>query len=157
MNPERRSARIVKRDQILELNLKSTQSIVSRALAWRRKQHLKPLTVAVLDSGGYLIALAREDGVSNLRPEVAQGKARGAVGMGLGSRALCERAQKQPYFIQAMNSIAAGSLVPVPGGVLIKQDGVILGAVGITGDSSDNDEACAIAAIEAEGFAADGG
>ena len=141
----------------MELNLQSAQSIVSRALTWRREQNLLPLTVAVLDSGGYLLALAREDGVSNLRPEIAQGKARGAVGLGLGSRALYQRAQTQPYFIQSMNSIASGSLVPVPGGVLIKRHGVILGAVGITGDSSDNDEACAIAAIEAEGFAADGG
>lgn len=118
---------------------------------------MKPITIAVLDSGGFLIALAREDGTSNLRPDIAQGKARGAIGMGLGSRALYERAQSQPYFIQAMNSIAEGSLVPVPGGVLIKEDGQVLGAVGITGDSSDNDETCAIAAIEAAGFTADGG
>ncbi|MBL4766790.1 MAG: heme-binding protein [Rhodobacteraceae bacterium] len=141
----------------MELNLHSAQSIVANALAWRREAGLKPLTIAVLDSGGCLIALAREDGVSNLRPEIAQGKARGAVGMGLGSRALFERAQQEPFFIQAMNSIAAGSLVPVPGGVLIKHDGALLGAVGITGDSSDNDEACAIAAIETAGFIADGG
>ena len=112
---------------------------------------------AVLDNGGFLIALVREDCVSNLRPDIAQGKARGAIGMGLGSRSIFKRAQEQPYFVQAMNSIASGSLVPVPGGVLIKRDGEILGAVGITGDSSDNDEACAIAAIEAAGFTADGG
>ena len=135
----------------------TAQKIVSAALDWRRDHGMKPITVAVLDSGGFLIALAREDGTSNLRPDIAQGKARGAIGMGLGSRALFERAQSQPYFIQAMNSIAEGSLVPVPGGVLIKEDGQVLGAVGITGDTSDNDETCAIAAIEAAGFTADGG
>ncbi|WP_282047584.1 GlcG/HbpS family heme-binding protein [Roseibium album] len=141
----------------MKLALDTAQKIVSAALDWRRVQGMKPITVAVLDSGGFLMALAREDGTSNLRPDIAQGKARGAIGMGLGSRALFERAKSQPYFIQAMNSIAEGSLVPVPGGVLIKEDGQILGAVGITGDSSDNDEACAIAAIEAAGFTADGG
>lgn len=139
------------------LTLDLAQSMVSDALAWRKKMKMKPLTVAVLDKGGFLIALAREDGVSNLRPDIAQGKARGAIGMGLGSRALFSRAESQPYFIQAMNNIAGGSLVPVPGGVLIKSDGEILGAMGITGDTSDMDEACAIAAIQAAGFTADGG
>ncbi|MEM8700306.1 MAG: heme-binding protein [Pseudomonadota bacterium] len=141
----------------MKLALDTAQKIVSAALDWRRAQGMKPITIAVLDSGGFLIALAREDGTSNLRPDIAQGKARGAIGMGLGSRALYERAKSQPYFIQAMNSIAEGSLVPVPGGVLIQEDGQILGAVGITGDSSDNDETCAIAAIEAAGLQADGG
>ncbi|AKH98933.1 uncharacterized protein IMCC20628_00204 [Hoeflea sp. IMCC20628] len=141
----------------MELNLQTAQSIIAFALEWRKKQDMKPLTVAVLDSGGFLVALAREDGMSTLRPEIAQGKARGAVAMGMGSRAIFERAQLQPFFIQSMNSLAAGSLVPVPGGVLIKFKGTLLGAVGITGDSSDNDEACAIAAIQAAGFEADGG
>lgn len=141
----------------MALTLEVAQSMVSDALAWRKKNNMKPLTVAVLDKGGYLIALAREDGVSNLRADIAQGKARGAIGMGLGSRALFNRAQSQPYFIQAMNNIAGGSLVPVPGGVLIKSDGEILGAMGITGDTSDMDEACAISAIQAAGFTADGG
>ena len=79
----------------------------------------------------------------------------GCIAMGLGSRALFKRAEEQPYFIQAMNSLAGGSLVPVPGGVLIRNDGAIIGAVGITGDTSDNDEAAAIAGIEAAGFTAD--
>lgn len=141
----------------MELNLKAAQAIVANALDQRVKMNLKPLTVAVLDSAGVLIALSREDGASNMRPEIAQGKARGAIGMGLGSRALFNRAKAEPFFIQAMNNLAAGSLVPVPGGVLVKSDGALLGAVGITGDTSDNDEACAIAAIEAAGFTADGG
>ncbi|MEK9920923.1 MAG: heme-binding protein [Luminiphilus sp.] len=140
-----------------KLDLDKAQAIISFALEWRRAKGFQPLTVAVLDAGGFLVALAREDGTSNLRPEIAQGKARGAVSMGLGSRALFKRAQEQPYFIQAMNGISDGSLVPVPGGVLIKSDEVIIGSVGITGDTSDNDEACAVAAINAAGFAADPG
>lgn len=141
----------------MTLTLDQAQAIIADCLDWRRDNGLKPLTVAVLDSGGHLIALAREDGTSNLRPEIAQGKARGAVAMGLGSRALYDRARTEPFFIQAMNGLAQGSLVPVAGGVLIKQGGAILGAVGITGDSSANDEACAIAAIGKAGFTADGG
>ncbi len=141
----------------MKLNLSTAQNIIATALRYRLDNGMKPLTVAVLDSGGHLIALAREDGTSNLRPEIAQGKARGAINMGLGSRALFERAQSQPYFIQAMNSLSDGSLVPVPGGVLIKHEDTIVGAVGITGDSSDNDEACACSAIESAGFKADGG
>ena len=118
---------------------------------------LKPLTIAVLDSGGHLKALAREDGTSTLRAEIAQGKARGAISMGLGSRALYKRAQEQPYFIQSMNALSNGSLVPVPGGVLVRKENEIIGAIGITGDSSDNDEECAIFAIERAGLVADAG
>ena len=139
------------------LSLNTAQDIISFCLSWRKENGLNPLTIAVLDSGGYLLALARENGTSNLRPEIAQGKARGAVSMGLGSRALYNRAKTEPFFIQAMNSLAGGSLVPVPGGVLIKSEGEIIGAVGITGDNSSNDEACAIAAIEHVGLTADGG
>ena len=122
-----------------------------------RELDLKPLTVVVLDAGGHLKALAREDGASTLRPRIAQGKAHGAIAMGLGSRALFERAEEQPYFIQSMNALAGGYLVPVPGGVLIRGKNGIVGAVGVTGDSSDNDEICAVAAIEAAGFSADTG
>lgn len=141
----------------MTLTLQQAQTIISDCLEWRQTNGLKPLTVAVLDAGGYLMALAREDGTSNLRPQIAQGKARGAVSMGLGSRALFERAKVEPFFVQAMNALSEGSLVPVAGGVLIKEAGVILGAVGITGDNSDNDEACAIAAIQKAGLVADGG
>ncbi|SFD97255.1 Uncharacterized conserved protein GlcG, DUF336 family [Sulfitobacter brevis] len=141
----------------MNVSLDQAQAIVKHCLDWRKTNGLKPLTIAVLDSGGYLVALSRENGTSNLRPEIARGKARGAVAMGLGSRALFERAKAEPFFIQAMNALSQGSLVPVAGGVLIKKDGVIVGAVGVTGDSSDNDEACAISAIEKAGFVADGG
>lgn len=142
----------------MTLTLDAAQSIIATALARARELNLKPLTVAVLDAGGHLKALAREDGTSTLRPAIAQGKAGGAIAMGIGSRAIFQRAQQQPFFVQAMNGLAGGSLVPVPGGVLIRnRDNAIVGAVGITGDTSDNDEICAIAGIEAAGFQADPG
>jgi uncharacterized protein GlcG (DUF336 family) len=141
----------------MTLTLELARKLADLCLDRASEMKLKPLTVAVLDASGQLKVLLRQDGTSLLRSEIAQGKARGAIGMGLGSRALYNRAQEQPYFIQAMNTIAGGSLVPVPGGVLIRKDGEIIGAVGITGDSSDNDEACAVAAIEAAGLQADAG
>lgn len=132
----------------MTLTLESAQSIATATLAKGRELDLKPLCVAVLDAGGHLKVLLREDGTSTLRPKIAQGKAHGAIAMGLGSRALYKRVQVQPYFLQAMNGLAQGLLVPVPGGVLIKRDGEIIGAVGVTGDNSDNDEVCAVAGIE---------
>ncbi|WP_299690106.1 heme-binding protein [uncultured Tateyamaria sp.] len=139
------------------MNLELANALIAAALEYRRARNMKPLTIAVIDAGGHLVALQREDGTSNLRAEIAQGKAKGAVAMGLGSRALFNRAQEQPYFIDAMNALNGGSLVPVPGGVLLWRDGVLLGAIGITGDSSDNDEACAVAAIKAQSLTADTG
>lgn len=139
------------------LTLDTARTILSAALAKGAELKLKPLTVAVLDSGGALLALERQDGASRMRPDIAIGKANGAVQMGMGSRALWKRAEEQPYFIQSMNALAGGSLVPVPGGVLIRKDGVIIGAVGITGDTSDNDEIAAVAGIEAAGLTADKG
>ncbi|KTR08134.1 GlcG protein [Aureimonas ureilytica] len=139
------------------LTLDTARTIIAAALAKGAELKLKPLTVAVLDAGGALVALERQDGASRMRPDIAIGKANGAVQMGMGSRALWKRAEEQPYFIQSMNALAGGSLVPVPGGVLIRQDGAILGAVGITGDTSDNDETAAVAGIEAAGLTADKG
>mgnify|MGYP003130402652 CR=1 FL=1 len=140
------------------ITLDAARTIVAAARAKGQEMGLKPLTVAVLDTAGNLKALEREDGSSNMRPDIAIGKANGALCMGLGSRALFERAKAEPFFIQAMNELAGGSLVPVAGGVLIKDDqGAIIGACGITGDISDNDETAAIAGIEAAGFVADGG
>ena len=139
------------------MNLDLANGLIAAALTYCRAQNMKPLTIAVIDAGGHLVALQREDGTSNLRAEIAQGKAKGAVAMGLGSRALFNRAQEQAYFISAMNALNDGHLVPVPGGVLIKRDGVLIGALGITGDSSDNDEAAAVAAIESHGLVAETG
>ena len=141
----------------MNMTLELAEKITSAARSKARDMGLKPVTIAVLDAGGYLTALLREDGASNMRSEIAQGKARGALSMGLGSRALFNRAQEQPYFIQSVNALSDGSLVPVPGGVLIKDGGVIVGAVGVTGDTSDNDEICAVAGIEAAGLTADVG
>lgn len=141
-----------------DITLDHARKIIVGALAKGHEMGLKPLTVAVLDAAGNLKALEREDGASNMRPDIAIGKANGALSLGLGSRALFERAKQEPFFIQAMNALAGGSLVPVPGGVLIKDgDGKIIGACGITGDTSGNDEAAATAGIEGAGFVADGG
>jgi uncharacterized protein GlcG (DUF336 family) len=139
------------------LTLDTARRIVEVARAKGRELGLKPLTVAVLDAGGDLLVLEREDGASPLRPAIAIGKANGAVQMGVGSRALWKRAEEQAYFVNAVNALAGGSLVPVPGGVLIRDGGMVVGAVGITGDTSDNDEAAAAAGIAAVGLTADAG
>ena len=140
------------------ISLALAETIIEATLKKGAEMKLKPLTVAVLDAGGHLKALARQDGTSTLRPEMAQGKARGAIALGLGSRAIFERAQQQPFYAQAVNALAGGSLLPVPGGVLVRDaGGAIVGAVGVTGDTSDNDEACALAGIAAAGFTADPG
>lgn len=140
------------------ITLEDAKTIIAAARTKGRELGLKPLSIAVLDAGGHPIAFEREDGASNLRFKIAHGKAYGALSVGLGSRALFERAQAQPYFVQALNGLADGAVVPVPGGVLIRarEDGVILGAAGVTGDSSDNDEIAAIAGIEAAGYKAEG-
>lgn len=139
------------------LTLETARSIIDAARAKGRELDLKPLTVTVLDAGGAIIALDREDGASAIRPDVAHGKAYGAVRVGMGSRGLMSRAEQQPFFIQSLNALCHGALVPVPGGVLVRDGGTIVGAVGITGDTSDNDEACAVAGIEAVGLTADAG
>jgi uncharacterized protein GlcG (DUF336 family) len=140
------------------IDLTHATLIVDKALAQGRSLGLPPLTVAVLDASGCLVSFKREDGSSLLRPEIAQAKAWGALGMGMGSRALAQRASTQPAFVSAVNALAGGRLIPVPGGVLIRSSGKsIIGAVGITGATSDLDEACAVAGIEAAGFTADTG
>ncbi|MGQ7791414.1 GlcG/HbpS family heme-binding protein [Faunimonas sp. B44] len=138
--------------------LQQASTIVDAALANGRAQNLVPLTVAVLDPGGHLVALKREDGSGILRVEIATGKAWGALGMGFGSRELAERAAKAPAFVNAIAAASQGRLVPAPGGVLIRnREGELLGAVGISGDVSDADEACAVAGIEAAGLVAQTG
>ena len=142
----------------MELSLADAKSIIEHALAEQQKQDFKPMAVVVLGSGGSIRASESQDGTSQIRPKIAHGKAYGAYSMGLGSRALFERAKAEPFFIQAMNSLCDGALVPVPGGVLIRsKDGQLMGAVGITGDTSGNDEHCAVVGIEAAGFIADTG
>ena len=141
-----------------EITLDAARRILDAALAKGADLKLKPLAVAVLDARGCLKAFAAQDGTSLLRAEVAHGKAYGALALGIGSRAIFKRAQEQAYFVGAVNVLAQGALVPVPGGVLIRDgDGRLLGAVGISGDTSDNDEACAVAGIEAAGLKPDAG
>jgi uncharacterized protein GlcG (DUF336 family) len=140
-----------------ELTLDVARKILDVALAKGVEKTLKPLVVTVLDARGCVKAMAAQDGTSLLRGEIAHGKAYGALAIGMGSRALFQRAQEQAYFVSAVNTLAQGRMVPVPGGVLIQDGSVLLGAVGISGDTSDNDEACAIAGIEAAGLKANPG
>jgi uncharacterized protein GlcG (DUF336 family) len=140
------------------ITLRKARTIIAKALAKGREAGMQPLSVCVLDAGGHLKAFEREDGASNGRFDIARGKASGALQMGLGSRALHKRAEQQAYFLLAVGKIFENGLVPVPGGVLVRdRKGEIIGAIGISGDNSDNDEIAAVAGIEAAGFAADPG
>ena len=141
-----------------DILLSAAQTILEAARAEARRLNLKPLALVVLDSRGAVKAAAVEDGTSLKRFEVAHGKAYGALALGMGSRAIGKRATEQPTFVAAVSHVVGGALVPVPGGVLAKAgDGQVVGAIGISGDTSDNDEACAKAGIEAAGLMADTG
>ncbi len=140
------------------VNLAQADQIITAALAHGRAAGMKPLTVVVLDSGGHVVALKREDNSSLMRPQIATGKAWGTLALGIGCRDIAKRAAVAPAFIGALSDMSGGKVVPVPGGVLIKDGtGTILGAVGVTGDLSENDEACAIAGIQNVGLMADAG
>ena len=139
------------------LNLAQASAIANGALAKAREMGYKPMTVAVVDAGGCLMVLLREDGSGILRPDIAFAKAWGAVGMGLGGRAMATRANAAPQFWAALDTISNGRIAPVPGGVLIMQARQVVGSVGMSGDLSDNDEACAIAGIQKAGFEAEVG
>mgnify|MGYP001236117070 FL=1 len=141
----------------MSLTLEKAQTMIAAAFQKGGELAMKPLSVAVLDAGGHVVAFARQDGSSNLRFKIAEGKAAGAIALGMGSRAIFERAQQQPYFVGALNGLMDGAMVPVPGGVLIMENGSMIGGVGVTGDTSDNDEIAAIAGVEAAGFAANAG
>ena len=140
------------------LNLETANTIVAAALQKAREMNTSPLAVAVLDETGQLKSFQREDETSLMRADVAIGKAWGALGMGRSSRVLGNLAAQRPHFVQALTVVAQGRLVPVPGGVLIQDASKsIIGAVGISGDTSDIDEECAVAGIEAAGLTADTG
>ena len=140
------------------LTLAQAATIVDKALEHGRGAKFKPLAVAVLDAGGHLTAFKREDGASILRPQIAQGKAWGTLGMGFGGREFARRVQTGPAFLTALMVASEGKVVPAPGGVLIRAaDRSIIGAVGISGDVSENDEACAVAGIKAAGLVPDTG
>lgn len=141
-----------------DLTLAQAQTVVTAALAHARAQGMNKLAVAVLDARGALKAFAAEDGTSLSRGEMARGKANGAVSVGLGSRALHRMATERPHFVEGLHSCVDGPLLPVPGGVLIRDaSGVLLGAVGISGDTSDKDEDAACAGIVAAGLVSDTG
>ena len=144
-----------------ELSLKDATTIVDASLKKGRETGCAPLAVAVLDAGGHLKAFAREDGAGILRPQIAFGKAWGALGMGLGSRNFAKRIAEQPgapSFFNALAAMSEGRVVPVPGGVLIRDGSKdVVGAVGISGDSSDKDEMCALAGIVGSGLTGDTG
>lgn len=132
------------------ITLQVASQIVDAALQSARTGSLKPLTAVVLDAGGHDVVLKREDGAGILRVEIARGKAWGALGMGLGSRELSRRAEHNPRFFAALAAASGGRVIPNPGGVLIRdREGALIGAIGISGDTADRDEACAITGITA--------
>lgn len=138
-----------------DFTLAVANSIIAAALEAGAQAGLKPLTVAVLDAGGHLKAFQKQDGASMLRYEIAFGKAYGSLAVGMGSRWLDKNAKERPHFIEGLTAVSGGKIVAVPGGVLIRDAaGTLLGAVGITGDTSDNDEICAVAGIKSVGFVA---
>ncbi|MBL6986977.1 MAG: heme-binding protein [Methylobacter sp.] len=137
------------------LTLEKANIIINAATNKARKLNMAPITVVVLDDAGHLKAMQREDGATMIRQQIATAKAWGAVSMGISSRSLASVAEKRPDFMNALIGITDGNLMPVPGGVLIRDTrNNVIGAVGISGDSSDQDERCAIAGIEAVGFIA---
>jgi uncharacterized protein GlcG (DUF336 family) len=142
----------------MSVTLAQASSIVDVALKKARELKQMPQTLVVLDTGGHVVCAKREDGSGIIRFDVAVGKAYGALGMGWGSRTMMERAAQNPNFLTAIAAASGGRLVPNPGGVLIRDAGnQIIGALGISGDTADNDEIIAVAGIEAAGLKADPG
>jgi uncharacterized protein GlcG (DUF336 family) len=140
------------------IKLSEASRIVDVALQHARAHNLPPMTIAVLDARGCLVAFKMEDGSSLLREDIAKAKAWSALGMGTGTRTLAARAAHHPSFFTALSGLADGRMVPVAGGVLIRSsDKQIIGAVGVSGDLPDRDEACAVAGIEAVNLIPDPG
>ncbi|WP_322889595.1 MULTISPECIES: GlcG/HbpS family heme-binding protein [unclassified Yoonia] len=136
-----------------EISISKARTIIRKALATGRELGLKPLSVVVLDAGGHVKAFEREDGASPGRFGIAHGKAYGSVMLGMAGKAQMARAEAQPFFMAAINGVYGGQVVPVPGGVLVRdKKGAVIGAVGVTGDTSDNDVIAAMAGIEAAGL-----
>lgn len=141
-----------------KLTLAKANKIIREAFRKGEEQNFKPLTIVVLDAGGNMIAMQRADNTSVLRPQIAQGKAYGCIAVGMGGRWLNAQAETRPHFLEGLSNVSGGKIVPVHGGVLVKtKTGEIIGAVGITGDTSDNDEIAAVAGVEAAGYQADTG
>jgi|TARA_B110000908_G_C9970893_1_gene321061 uncharacterized protein GlcG (DUF336 family) len=135
-----------------DISISKARVIIRKTLAKGREIDLKPLSVVVLDAGGHVKAFEREDGAAPGRFAIAHGKAYGAVMLGMAGKAQMARAEQQAYFMAAVNGVFGGQVVPVPGGVLLRDKrGAVIGAVGVTGDTSDNDSDAAMAGIEAAG------
>ena len=140
---------------MVRITLELASKIITATLERRVELGLKPLCVTVLDAGGHLVALQREDGASMLRPQIAIAKASGVLALGISSRKIAEMASERPTFVASLGPISPHGVVPAAGGVLvIDSDGQLVGAVGVTGDTSDNDEACALAGAAAAGLSA---
>lgn len=136
----------------MSLTLSAAQTIVTVAMDDARARAAKPLAVIVVDAGGHPVAFAREDGASLFRHDIARAKALGALGMGDDTRVLAERAKGNPAFFQSVSVAVGGNIAFSPGGVLIRHGGSVIGAVGVSGDTGDCDEECALAGIRAAGF-----
>ena len=135
------------------LTLAQANALIDASFAKGADLGFKPLTVTIHDPGGHLIACQRQDGASNMRVKLAGGKACGALALGVSSRAIGEMAVERPHFIAAVDTMSEGGMVPAAGGVIVcDAGGTVLGAIGVTGDTSDNDEACALAAIGKRGL-----
>lgn len=140
-----------------EISLNKARAIIRKAIAKGHELELKPLSVVVLDAGGHVKAFEREDGAAPGRFAIAHGKAYGSIMLGMAGTAQMARAEAQHYFMTAVNGVYGGAVVPVPGGVLVRaKNGAVIGAVGVTGDTSDNDLIAATVGIEAAGFTAEG-
>lgn len=136
-----------------DINSRKARTIIRKTLEKAREMELKPISVVVLDAGGHVIAFEREDGSAPGRFGIAQGKAYGAVMLGMAGRAQMARAEQQAYFMAALNGVYGGQVVPVPGGLLVRdKKGDIIGAVGVTGDTSDNDAEAGLAGIAGAGL-----
>jgi uncharacterized protein GlcG (DUF336 family) len=144
------SISIIKSGDMTDITLAQALRIIDAALSEARKLNLQPMTVAVLDRGGHLTALKREDNSGNMRAEIAVAKARGALGLGQSTRVMSERVGHLPHFFAAIAALTDGNVIPVPGGVLIRDTEMrVRGAIGISGDTADNDETCALVALAA--------
>ncbi len=136
-----------------DITLRKARTLLRKTLDKGRELNLKPLSVIVLDAGGHPLAFEREDGASPGRFKIAEGKAYGAVMLGMGGKAQMARAEAQAYFMAAVNGVYDGKVIPVPGGVLLRdKKGAVIGAVGVTGDTSDNDVEAALAGIAGAGL-----
>jgi uncharacterized protein GlcG (DUF336 family) len=134
----------------MSISLRKARTVIRKAFEKGAELGLKPLSVVVLDAGGHVIAFERQDGASVGRFAIAQGKAYGAVMLGMAGTAQQARAENQAYFMACVNGVFGGQVVPVPGGVLVRSaKGAVIGAVGVTGDTSDNDAVAAMAGLEA--------